>query len=83
LRDDGLGARRAVIVAYLAEATVSCQDIRVGDEINSIMVMGKNLDYDGLDLTELLSEEFEVKLHRDVSFIAVATQPLCSLRMIA
>jgi hypothetical protein len=34
----------------------------VGDEITSIMVAGKNLEYDGLDLIELLSEEFEVAL---------------------
>jgi hypothetical protein len=27
------------------------------------MVMGKNCEYDGLDLIELLSEEFEVTLH--------------------
>ena len=32
----------------------------MGDEITSIMVVGNNLEYDGLDLIELLSEEFEV-----------------------
>ena len=34
----------------------------MGDEITSIMVVGNNLEYDGLDLIELLSEEFEVTL---------------------
>jgi hypothetical protein len=57
LRDDGSGVRRAVIIACGA-----CEDIRIGDEISSIMLMGKNYEYDGLDLIELLSEEFEVKL---------------------
>ena len=32
----------------------------MGDEISSIMVTGKSCEYDGLDLVELLSEEFEV-----------------------
>jgi hypothetical protein len=60
LRDNGYGSRRAVIISYRAEAVSSSSDIRIGDEIDRIMVMGKNFEYDGLDLIELLSEEFEV-----------------------
>ena len=53
--------KRAVISSYRSEVV---EDIRIGDEISSIMVMGKNCEYDGLDLIELLSEELgvEVKL---------------------
>jgi hypothetical protein len=62
LRDEGSGVRRAVIIAYRSEAIARAEDIQVGDEISSIMVMGKGHEYDGLDLNELLSEEFEVIL---------------------
>jgi hypothetical protein len=80
LRDDGFGARRAVVIACRAESAASSQDIRVGDEIISIMVMGKNCEYDGLDLIELLSEDFEVNLHAHVfaacsRLIASTAQP--------
>ena len=80
LRDDGFGARRAVVIACRAESAASSQDIRVGDEIISIMVMGKNCEYDGLDLIELLSEDFEVTLHAHVfaacsRLIASTAQP--------
>ena len=53
--------RRAVIAACHASVGAGAQDVRVGDEISSIMVTGKSCEYDGLDLVELLSEEFEVR----------------------
>ena len=77
LRDDGSGIRRAVVIAC------ACEDMRIGDEISSIMLMGKNYDYDGLDLIELLSEEFEVKLrapcfvvHADLTSHLRHSQPM-------
>jgi hypothetical protein len=48
------------------------------------MVMGKNFEYDGLDLIELLSEEFEVRAREFYSqFAALTPFSLNSLLTIA